>query len=378
MTIKPLKISLNEWGGIVTWLAVFVITLIAMNNASWEVKIGIYQVICLFIIYLFCFIFVVNESIGLQNSNLKLSLYILQLLSAFLLNFYISFGFLPILTVIWVSILPSFVNYRCAFIITFLTVLSWNLLDWYIWRNDEIIYSSLLYFTFHLFAVSMTVNAITAEKEREKAEKLNKELQSTQLLLGEASRQNERTRIARDLHDLLGHHLTALLINLQIAEHTSEGTVKENISKCHSLAKLLMSDVRESIANIREYQTLNFSQMLNKMIEAVPKLKFQIDIDYEFVLDDIEIAKQLLSCIQEAITNSLKHSQAKEFYLSIKNIENKLVVEISDDGNCSQNIKLGHGLYGIKERIELINGTVKHSVNKNTFRLTFNIPLQSK
>ncbi|PHS18918.1 MAG: hypothetical protein COA86_07055 [Kangiella sp.] len=375
MTIKPIKISLNEWGAIFTWLTVFVITLMAMDRSSWEVKIGLYPVITLFVIYLVCLLLVINESIGIRKPKLRTSIFVLQLLSAFLINFYISFDFLPILTIIWASILPSFVSFRNSFIITSFVVILWNLFDWILWQDDNIIYSGLLYYTFHLFAVSMTVNAVSAEKAKEKAEKLNKELQSTQLLLGEASRQNERTRIARDLHDLLGHHLTALLINLQVAEHTTKGDAKKNIVKCHSLAKLLMSDVREAVESIRENQSLNFENMLKKLIEAVPNLKFSIDIKYDFELDDIDIAKQFLSCIQETITNCLKHANASQFKLVILRNKGNLLLKIEDDGSCDNKLNAGHGLTGITERIQMLNGTVDFNTSSGSLKINICIPV---
>ncbi|MFT6732898.1 MAG: two-component system sensor histidine kinase DesK [Polaribacter sp.] len=374
MNIKPIKISFNEWGAIITWLTVFVITLIAMNNSSWEVKLGLYQVIALFIIYLFCLTLVINESLEAQVRKLRTGLFILQLLCAFLINFYISFGFLPILTILWASILPHFVNVRTSFFITSLVVILWNLIDWILWENEGIIYSALLYYTFHIFAVSMTVNAITAEKEKERAEELNKQLESTQLLLNEASRQNERTRIARDLHDLLGHHLTALLINLQVAEHTSQGDAKENIIKCHSLAKLLMSDVREAVSSLRENQLLNFEYMLDKMIGAVPSLTFNIDIQYDFELDDIDIAKQLLNCIQEAITNSLKHSHAKQFFITISKNKKNLLVLMKDDGSSENPLTIGHGLTGIAERIQILGGKADFNTSSGALEIDICIP----
>ncbi len=377
MTIKPIKISLNEWGAIITWLTVFIITLMAMDRSSWEIKIGLYPVITLFVIYLICLMFIINESIGIRKPKLRTSIFVLQLLSAFLINFYISFNFLPILTVIWASILPSFVSFKNSFIITSLMVILWNSFNWLLWQDGDIIYSGLLYYTFHLFAVSMTINAMSAEKAKEKAEKLNNELESTQFLLGEASRQNERTRIARDLHDLLGHHLTALLINLQVAEHTTEGDAKENIIKCYSLAKLLMSDVREAVESIRDNQSLNFENMLNKMIEAIPSLKFNIDIKYDFELDDIEMVKQLLSCIQESITNCLKHANATQFKLVISKNENKLMLEIEDDGRCKKKIIVGHGLIGITERIQMLKGIVDFNTSSGSLKINICIPVNS-
>ena len=380
MTLKPLKIDFSEWGAILTSLTVFVITLSSLSNASWYTKTLTYQICFLFLSYFICLLFVMNENFNRRHSTARLYIFILQLLSAFAINLLFSSEFLSILTIIWASILPSFVSNKAAILITSFVVFIWFYINWILGAGDNLIFSAFLFYTFHLFAVSMTINAMSAERAKAKAEELNKELQSTQSLLSEVSRQNERTRIARDLHDLLGHHLTALLINLQVAERTTKGEAKQNIQQCHSLAKLLMSDVREAVSSIRENQTLDFNLMLEQMVEAIPKLNFDIQINYQFELDEIEMAKQLLSCIQESITNSLKHSGADRFSLSINKVDDRstsseLEVKLSDNGYVSPPIKIGHGLKGIQERAEALKGKAEFSTDNGHMYTTIMIPL---
>ena len=77
------------------------------------------------------------------------------------------------------------------------------------------------------------LEGIKAESEallaqaREEQRRLNAELRATRALLAESTRINERTRISRELHDLLGHHLTALSLNLEVASHVTEGKAQE-------------------------------------------------------------------------------------------------------------------------------------------------------
>ena len=63
---------------------------------------------------------------------------------------------------------------------------------------------------------------------------------ATRALLADSARVNERTRISRELHDLLGHHLTALSLNLEVAGHLSEGRAKEHVQQAHTLALSLI------------------------------------------------------------------------------------------------------------------------------------------
>src|SRR3546814_18990264 len=81
---------------------------------------------------------------------------------------------------------------------------------------------------------------------RDEQRRLNAELRATRALLAESARVNERTRISRELHDLLGHHLTALSLNLEVASHITEGKAHDHVGQAHTLARLLLSDVREA------------------------------------------------------------------------------------------------------------------------------------
>jgi signal transduction histidine kinase len=93
----------------------------------------------------------------------------------------------------------------------------------------------------------------------------NAELRATRALLAESARVNERTRISRELHDLLGHHLTALSLNLEVAGHLSEGRVKEHVQQAHTLARLLLTDVREAVSQLREGGAIDLGAALRPL-----------------------------------------------------------------------------------------------------------------
>src|SRR5205814_679781 len=70
--------------------------------------------------------------------------------------------------------------------------------------------------------------------------------------LAERSRAEERLRIARDLHDALGHHLTALSLNLEVAAHQTTGEARDNVRTAQSLARLLLGDIRETAHSMQQ------------------------------------------------------------------------------------------------------------------------------
>lgn len=375
MRIANKNVGLGEVAAVGTWAIVFGIVLYWLPNSTPEIKSNSWLIVTLFVVYIGCFLSIIRGDLLPPENIYKYTAIILQLLCAFGLMLLLPIDFLPILTIIWVSILPHMTNLKKSMLIMFVVVIVWFTLYSIRWEHKNVIFYGLLYSTFHFFAVFMNFETVKAEKASLEAQRLNKELQATQHLLSEASRQNERTRIARDLHDLLGHHLTALIINLQVASHLSQGQARDKVEQCHSLAKLLLSDVREAVSTLRENQRLDFEKMLGLMIEKVPQLNIHCQLEAGFSLEQIELAKALLSCIQEAITNSLRHSGASEFWITIKTSDSELFLELYDNGQLNKKFSPGNGLSGMKERVEEFSGQMTTSRVQSALKIDIRIPL---
>ena len=143
----------------------------------------------------------------------------------------------------------------------------------------EALMQSVLYAGFSGFVFVTSLVARQQAQAREEQRRLNAELRATRALLAESARVNERTRISRELHDLLGHHLTALSLNLEVAGHLSEGRVKEHVQQAHTLARLLLTDVREAVSHLREGGAIDLAAALRPLAENVPSLAIHMDID---------------------------------------------------------------------------------------------------
>src|SRR3546814_803222 len=118
---------------------------------------------------------------------------------------------------------------------------------------------------------------------RDEQRRLNAELRATRALLAESARVNERTRISRELHDLLGHHLTALSLNLEVASHITEGKAHEHVGQAHTLARLLLSDVREAVSQIRGNDAIDMSATLLPLADNVPGLRIDMVMPKPFL-----------------------------------------------------------------------------------------------
>ncbi|MBP7370645.1 MAG: sensor histidine kinase [Arenimonas sp.] len=217
---------------------------------------------------------------------------------------------------------------------------------------------SLLYAGFSSFVFVTGYVAMLQASAREEQRRLNAELRATRTLLAETSRVGERVRISRELHDLLGHHLTALSLNLEVASHLTEGKAQEHVKQSHSLAKLLLSDVREAVSEMRQTSSIDILAAMVPLFSSVPQLQIDLKSDPLLVLEDAVIAQTVLRCVQEILTNTIKHANAKKLDLSLQILGNLLILKSKDDGRGVELSKLGNGLQGMKERVSALRGEI--------------------
>ena len=298
-----------------------------------------------------------------------------QLGSVLVLGWLVPFSFLPIYTIIWIAMGTGLYSERTLWVHLVGVLFAWYLIMEFSWQDVSSFFSVALFGTFHLFALLTGRVAHSAEAARDRAEFLNSELLATQHLLSEASRQSERTRIARDLHDLLGHHLTALSINLQIAERLADGDAKDKIAESRALARLLLSDVRDAVSTLREESEVDFAQAVWLLVERVPQLDVNLDIEDGLAIDEFEVAESLLRCIQEALTNTLRHSGASRSWIRLWREDDEVHLEIHDNGKHRGELVEGNGLAGMRERLDRLKGTLKVGTINDALQLRVSIPV---
>ena len=193
---------------------------------------------------------------------------------------------------------------------------------------------------------------------REDQRRMNAELRATRVLLAESSRMSERLRISRELHDLLGHHLTALSLNLEVAGHLTEGKAHDHVKQSHTLAKLLLTDVREAVSEMREDGGIDVNTAFHSLVDGVTALKIHLDLPEMLQLDDPDRAHVLLRCAQEIITNTVRHSGADELWLRLTKMPSHIELFARDNGRGAVNLSQGNGLRGMCERLAEFGGHI--------------------
>lgn len=300
--------------------------------------------------------------------------------SAVAVGYFTQTGLSAMLLLVMAGVLPWILSLRAA--VVWLLLAHIPLVPSFMARDDFSFWEALFQSTFYVgFSAFVLVTAYVARQQaqaRDEQRRLNAELRATRMLLAESARVNERTRISRELHDLLGHHLTALSLNLEVAGHMTEGRALEHVKQAHTLAKLLLTDVREVVSQLREGDAIDLGGALLLLTERVPALAIHMDIEEPLTLDDAERAHVLLRCTQEIITNAVRHAGARNLWIHCRRDGGKIVINAHDDGQGADVVIAGNGLRGMRERLRQHGGNMTiESRAGGGFRLCLQVPVET-
>jgi len=273
------------------------------------------------------------------------------------------------------------------------------------WHWSET-YASLLSFlpafllvsTFSLVVRFVELQRIRAEKLLSQLEESNAELEQAHKQLQEYTQEveeltivRERTRVAREIHDTLGHYLSILNIQLETISKLQEYDVAraaDEIAEARRVAAQSMQEVRNAVAALRptSIATVGLPEtlmQLGKEFEyTMPQVALTLDLETELPVLMPDIAIALYRVAQEAFTNVRKHSQASKVLMRLRYEDEKIELLVLDNGcGSSQNgseKSQGFGLIGLRERIELLNGQVSYGPTaQEGYRIVVSVPVST-
>ncbi|MBE2210839.1 MAG: sensor histidine kinase [Xanthomonadaceae bacterium] len=222
--------------------------------------------------------------------------------------------------------------------------------------HDYAVMVVLIYAGFEMFA-GVTVHASrSAEEARDRLARVNADLLATRSLLADASRDAERMRLARELHDVLGHKLTAMRINLRAL--AGEPGASDSLKLCEQLSAELLDDVRGVVQAMRDADGLDIATSLQALAAPFPATRLALHIAPEVRIIDAALAETVLRVVQEALTNTARHGAASTLQVDITMQGDDLRLVIEDDGKLRGELREGNGLTGMRERIEERGGTL--------------------
>ena len=233
---------------------------------------------------------------------------------------------------------------------------------------------------FQGFAVVAVASARGEAMARVALARTNAELLATRSLLDEATRARERTRIARDLHDVLGHNLTALGLQLEIASHVGEDAARLQVAKARELTGRLLNDVREVVGTMRSDRGEGARTLLaaiRALVVDVPGLAVHLDVPESLVVEDPCRAECVVRCVQEIVTNARRHARAQNLWIRLRDTDGHLSVEAHDDGQGAEEACDGHGLRGMRSRLEEMGGWLEvRTAPERAFAIRAGLPLR--
>jgi signal transduction histidine kinase len=218
--------------------------------------------------------------------------------------------------------------------------------------------AALAYAAFQLFAFGASRLSVREAAAKGELAQVHAELLATQDLLADSTRTAERLRIARELHDALGHHLSALSLQLELARNVVDGRAKEPVAQAHAMTKTLLAELRSVVSSMREDAGLDLAGALHTLVAGIPHPRVHLHVARDLQVE-AALAHTIFRCVQEALTNAVRHAGAENVYLTIEAKGDTVALTVRDDGRGASEVQAGHGLSGLRERIEGVGGKVE-------------------
>lgn len=209
---------------------------------------------------------------------------------------------------------------------------------------------------------------------------LEKQLEQANEQINELVKREERLRIARDLHDTLGHTLSLITLKSQLVAKLVNKDGERAINEAREIEKTSRSALTQVRELIDDMRMITISDELIEAKALLEAANISFTISNNEVFDDALILTQNIvsMCIREAVTNVVKHSYASRCDVSIVKQTGALHIAITDDGTgFSLNKSRGNGLKGMEERLHIIDGTMNIK-NSNGTCVSITIPLISQ
>lgn len=214
---------------------------------------------------------------------------------------------------------------------------------------------------------------------------LNHQLEEVADVREKMGETRERNRLAREIHDTLGHTLTGLSTGIDAAKtllQRDPALAMKQLDILAATARDGLKDVRRSVRKLRpdalENHTLKgaLETMIEEFVHSTGvKVNFVCHLDsLDFQPDEEDTIYRI---VQECMTNSVRHGHASRIYISFGKDQDSLILIIEDDGSGCMDIQEGFGLHHMKERIALLNGNVRF-YGRDGFEVLVELPLRKE
>lgn len=211
-------------------------------------------------------------------------------------------------------------------------------------------------------------------------EKAKDQIQQYSEEIEKITQNNERNRISLELHDSIGHQLTAILMQMEsinIIFDKDKVKAKELIKSTINETRQAIDILRKTVKNIKPKENVNINTFLDKIINKFEKTNVTIKIITKGI--PVKLSPKIELILKnnaiESITNSLRHGKATHIDIIMNYSDTFLDMTVKDNGTGCKRLKKGMGLSGIEDRLKILNGNIQIINNTSGFTIIHSIPL---
>ncbi|MBU7318183.1 helix-turn-helix transcriptional regulator [Paenibacillus oleatilyticus] len=250
------------------------------------------------------------------------------------------------------------------------------------WLADRLPYEFMFSCSFG-FAIGFAFSILIQSHKQAQIIQEQKQLLERHITqIEELTLMEERHRLSHELHDTIGHALTSLIVGVESLRSSVPAVQIERIDSLVGIAQRSLNDIRNHLHQL-SHGPLNhsLSESLLQLTEEFRKstgvtVNFRVIGSEALVLQKMNLC--LYRCLQESLTNAVRHGQASAVSVQLHFDSHQLRLQIEDNGIGTDSIRFGFGLNGIKERLEQLHGTLSvHSQSGQGTVVICNIPLQA-
>lgn len=225
------------------------------------------------------------------------------------------------------------------------------------WRSS--LFALAAFGSFQVFAALVMRYAVSNETLATELRALNADLLATRSLLEESARGEERLKLSRELHDVAGHSLTALKLNLGALLRDPRQPDPDRLRLCAGLADELLQSLRAVVQQMRLHEGVDLRLALQRIAAPFPRPRVHLDLDEDLRVDGVERAEALLRTVQEGLTNAVRHAGAQNVWVALRREADLLHLQLHDDGRVQWPLAPGNGLTGMRERLCALGGELR-------------------
>ncbi len=370
------------------------------------------------LLILFIISYICRELIWKSDMRVLYMTFVFEMVIGFYIVYLLNFNYNGVILLIFANIVTYTKGVKGRFVLMFLAIASFLVADYELISINYSLYSIHSYINYYdaatqqylmgFYNVLISLNIImfilycvrVIQEQQgtihevnvlyEELSKVNDDLQNANIQLQDYAaitekmgETKERNRLAREIHDTLGHTLTGISAGLDACIETVETSpqiTKKQLEIISNVTREGINEVRRSVNELRpdSLERLSLEYAIRKMVNDINSLThttIELECKMENLKFDEDEENIIYRIIQESITNSIRHGNASKIWIRMDKRNAELILHIQDNGIGCDKINPGFGIKHMMERIGMLNGTVLFSC-ENGFEVDVRIPIR--